>query len=609
MSQVPQPVETSSGETAWIAALCAGVARDLPELVGWELTLWESGVRVALDVGDQVAHLDLRARTEGNAYATTPSLTTYLRLPQGQTATQRTSIVVRRLLDAVRSIDRGGLVVPVGAPVQVHDPTPKADTRAAESFLANWSAIEPELRKRLHLFSFLAVKTMVTDDLYPHMTLGKPISEAEIRESWRETSRLIAEGKAPDKLGIYLHIPYCTVECSFCYCGKTEDFTRNDLDLYVDRLIEEMEAYAPLVAGRTITSVYFGGGTPSLLSPPAMRRVFETLYGLFHVPPGTQVIFEGNPDSLKPNKVEILGTIGRVTRLTIGIQTLDPAVQKYVRRYNKKEDVEAAMNAARAVGIPHVNFDCIGGLQGQSMESFQHDILYLLSLNPDSIHLNGFRPLPRTLFSQKGRELVPGQEALRDRMIAWGEEALEAHGHKQSAEQGLHRTHNAANLQEYDLRKQNSSLMGFGYPARSHSFGGWYYEREKEGGFVPALRQQNAGERRYQGVRADLTEEMHKFLVTNVRGGFVEQEFIDLFGKSPFDVAPEGFALLERIGALTRIHGRILMHTGRLLDALVLRPFFYSPAMLERAMEVWGNEYDPNEDYLTQLGYMVPAAD
>ncbi len=136
-----------------------------------------------------------------------------------------------------------------------------------------------------------------------------------------------------------------------------------------------------------------------------------------------------------------------------------------------------------------------------------------------------------------------------------------------------------------------------------------YYEREKEGGFVPALRQQNAGERRYQGVRADLTEEMHKFQVTNVRGGFVEQECIDLFGKSPFEVAPEGFALLERIGALTRIHGRILMPTGRLLDALVLRPFFYSPAMLERAMEVWGKEYDPNEHYLTQLGYMVPAAD
>ncbi|MCB0790092.1 MAG: radical SAM protein, partial [Flavobacteriales bacterium] len=175
----------------------------------------------------------------------------------------------------------------------------------------------------------------------------------------------MSEGRAPDKLGIYVHIPYCTVECAFCYCGKTEDFSRQDMDTYVGHLVRDMEEQAELVKGQKITSIYFGGGTPSLLTPPAMRQIFETMYAGFDVPEGTQVIFEGNPDSLKPNKVEILGTLGRVTRLTMGIQTLDPVVQKWVRRHNKKEDVEAAIQAAKAIGIPHVNFDCIAGLPSQ----------------------------------------------------------------------------------------------------------------------------------------------------------------------------------------------------------------------------------------------------
>lgn len=600
MTQLPDTDGASTATTAWIEQLCRDFASSSPDLRGWSVSLWEMGVRVHLRSADQDLHLDLRPRIDGAAYATTPSLTISLGLPEGQTCTKASNALASRFVARLREIDRGALTLPAGTGAR---PTAAAPGQRGPDAapLADWSTLDRELQDRLHLFSFLALKAIVTDDLYPHMTLGKPVSEEEIQDSWRRTSRAIAEHRAPQKLGIYVHIPYCTVECSFCYCGKTEDFTRNEFDGYVDRLVEEMEAYAPLVQGREITSVYFGGGTPSLLSPPALRRVFEALYGNYHVPEGTQVIFEGNPDSLKPNKIEILGTLGRVTRLTIGIQTLDPEVQKYVRRYNRKEDVEAAIRAAREVGIESVNFDCIAGLQGQSMASFQHDLSYLISLQPDSIHLNGFRPLPRTIYASKGKALDPGQEDLRDTMLRWGEEALGGHGHTAALEQGPHRTRNAANIQEYDLRKQNSSLLGFGYPARSHSFGGWYYARETAGGFVPALREQNAGARRYHGIRADLREEMHKYLVTNARGAFVEKEFRDLFHTDPREVAPEGFKVLDQLGMLREVDGRILMHTGRLVDALVLRCFFYSPAMIERALEVWGHEYDRGEDYMAHL--------
>lgn len=608
MTQAPEIVATEAPSAAWVERLCADFARTAADLRGWRVDLWEGGVRIHLEVADQTAILDLHPRIEGPAFATTPSFTLYLRLPEGQTASGATSSVVSRLVARLREIDRGALTLPKGA--QVPDPdAPEPRRPEALEALADWSGLDKELRQRLHLHSFIALKSLINDDLYPHIVLAKPVPEEEIQDSWRQTSRWMVEGRAPDKLGIYVHVPYCTVECSYCYCAKTEEFTRNDFDTYVERLIAEMEAYAPLVSGRTITSIYFGGGTPSLLSPPALRRVFETIYGNFNVPEGTQVIFEGNPDSLKPNKIEILAKVGRVTRLTMGIQTLDREVQRYVRRYNRKEDVEAAIHAAREYGIPHVNFDCIAGLQGQSMESFQNDINYLLSLRADSIHLNGFRPLPRTIYGTQGKALDPAQEALRDAMILWGEQALGEHGHTNTLEQGPHRTRNAANLQEYDLRKQNSSLLGFGHPARSHSFGGWYYMRDVAGGMLPSLQRQNAGARRYMGIRADLDEEMHKFLVTNIRGGFAEQEFRDLFRTDPRSVAPEGFRVLDQLGALESVDGRLLMHTGALIDSLLLRPFFYSDAMLQRAMEVWGKEYDPGEDYMAHLTYLVPLAD
>lgn len=605
LAEAAVPTETSSWITAWLAE----VARITPDLVGTSVGLWEGGVRVHVVTPEQEVDLDLHPRVEGNAFATTPSLTLYVRLPEGQSLTQRTGEVLARLVGRLRAIDLGGLVLPKGEQIHVADAAkPERPPLTLDAILA-WRDAESEYADRLHLYSFLALQTILTDDLYPHMSLGEPIDEAEIQASWRHTAALIGEGRAPQKLGIYVHVPYCTVECSFCYCGKTEDFTRTDVDGYVDRLVEELEAYAPLVRGRAITSVYFGGGTPSLLTPPALRRVFETMYGLFDVPEGTQVIFEGNPDSLKPAKIEILGGLGRVTRLTIGIQTLDPVVQKFVRRFNKKEDIEAAITAARAAGIPHVNFDCIAGLDGQTMASFQHDLDYLLSLEPDSIHLNGFRPLPRTLYAHGGHALSPEQEALRDAMMAWGEDRLAHQGHTNTMEQGPHRTRNAANLQEYDLRKQNSSLLGFGYPARSHSFGGFYYQRDTEDGFVPALRRQNAGTRRYKGLRADLREEMHKYLVTNIRGGFARSEFVDLFGMDPRDAAPEGFKVLERLGVIETVGDRILFHTGRHVDSLVLRLFFYSDDLIRRAMAAWGGSYRRDEDYKRHLEYLVPPAD
>ena len=105
----------------------------------------------------------------------------------------------------------------------------------------------------------------------------------------------------------------------------------------------------------------------------------------------------------------------------------------------------------REHGIAHVNCDLMAGLPGQTLASFQDDLRFLLSLEPDSLHLNGFRPLPRTRLG--GAAMSAERVALRDEMLAWGTDALADAGHGSDLGQGPRRTRNAANIQEYDLRR------------------------------------------------------------------------------------------------------------------------------------------------------------
>ena len=612
------PTAQVTRDAPWVARVCALLER-VDEVTSSRVGLWEGGVRVHFELNDDsTVVIDVMERGEGRGFAVTRSFTLLVRAAADATLSQTGEKIARAFGRVLERLDQGDLPLPVsGETVERVENTPRgpspdgrdlADTPDPSS-LAHWQDGHARHEELLHQCSFLALQAAIHEDLYPHcLALGEPIPEEQIQESWRVTSRRIVDGTAPDKLGLYIHIPFCTVECSFCYCGKTEDFTRSSSEAYFEALLEEMRTYGRLVEGNVVTSVYVGGGTPSLLPPPALRRFFETLYSHFDVPEGTQVIFEGNPDSLKPGKVEILGTLGRVSRLTIGVQTLDPEVQKYVRRYNRPEDIRAAIEAARSVGIPHVNFDCIAGLDGQTMESWQRDVEFLLSLQPDTLHMNGFKPLPRTRYAKKGRILDEAQVKLRDEMVAWGTRRLEEEGFGWHMGQTPRRTLNAANLQLYNLRTQNSSLIGMGFPARAHSFGGFYYTRDVGSMSIgQGVRREIAEGRRYWGVPGDDVEEMHKYIVTNIRGDFLRSEFASLFGQDAVDAMPSVFSTFRELGLVDITATHVRFHAGDAVMSKIYRYIASSQASWERAWDRWGHEYDRGTDYIAQMRYLMSS--
>ena len=593
-----------------VVRVCRALARHDSRLDDWSIEKQGHDLRVEFRIGNDRVRVLVQEASADRAWARTASLAFSIQPVESEAV--RMGVVepfLRQFVQLVDRADHGQLVLarPPEAEQPVRSSSPRAipvDPEAAERA----AKAHRELADELHYASFVAYKATVTTDLYPHtMALGDPIDTQAIVDGWKDTVSRIGDGRAPDKLGLYVHIPFCAKACTFCYCAKTDVFGRDRFSRYIDRLAAQFNLFGPLFAERLFTSVYFGGGTPSLLPAGAMSNLFDLLHGRFDVPEGTQIIFEGNPDSLNDQKIGLMADKGRVTRLTIGVQTLDEAVQKHVHRWNTHRHVREAIASGRTHGIAHINTDLMAGLPGQTMDSFQSDFEFLLELEPDSLHINAYRPLPRTGLEQAGTSMDEEQLRLRDEMVEWAKMRLADSGHADASGQGHRRTRDAANIQEYDLRRQNSSLLGLGFPASSHAFGNWFYQPQMQGSFDDTLDAELEGPHRWTAVPSSDEEERHKYLASNLRTGFTRAEFSDLFGMDVEEAVPDAIEQLKALGVVRVDEEEVYSHTGTHSQNATYRVLLYSPAMMERIDRVWGAEYDPNTDYDDRLRTLVEA--
>ena len=467
-------------------------------------------------------------------------------------------------------------------------------------------AAHKKYEKELHWMSFLGVQSANGHDLYPHTgDLGIPITTEQILEYWAQAMNWYKQGVGPTKLGLYTHLPFCSTACTFCYCGKTDNFNKSLFQDYFQWLMQQASLFAPIFQGITFTSWYFGGGTPSLLPSDMMAEMFETFHRYFHIEEGTQAIYEGNPDSLSDRKIEVMGTIGKITRLTIGAQTLDEKVQALVKRFNKPHQLAGAVESARKWNIPFVNVDLMTGLPGQTFESFQHDLEFVLSLQPDSVHINAYRPLKRISLHKKVGYTKEAQE-LRDKMTQWAFERLVQEGHGDQIGQPLRRTQNAANVQEFDLRTQNSNLLGLGTSALSHAFAGAWYTTAYDGNFDTSLQRMvyDKDEPRWLGVPTSIQEEKHKFVIRNFASGINRATYKTLFHEDCLQTFEKAFAILDELGVL-KVSDEKIQFDGPSACVLVYRGFLYGEDVCKRIEDTWKNKYDAHENYYAQLDYLL----
>lgn len=267
--------------------------------------------------------------------------------------------------------------------------------------------------------------------------------------------------------GLYLHIPFCEHKCLYCDFYSIESLS--SMDRFIEAISAEIRACKGAGAGEQFDTVFFGGGTPSLLEPPVVGDLIGLLRETFTVDDGAEVTLETNPGTVDAAKLREFHTAG-VNRLSIGVQSFHDDELKSLTRIHTSDEARACVRAARDAGFNNTSIDLIFALPGQTPEKWEHTLSEAIALDP--VHISAYcliyeegTPLMRLVRSKQVSPLPADTEASFYRLTM---ERLSAAGFDQYeisnfAKPGYRCRHN---LTYWEHR----NYLGFGPSA--HSFRG-----------------------------------------------------------------------------------------------------------------------------------------
>jgi len=209
--------------------------------------------------------------------------------------------------------------------------------------------------------------------------------------------------------GLYIHIPFCTKKCDYCdfYSITNLDST----DSFVKALLVEIEIRASDFKNEIFHTIFFGGGTPSLLNEAQFEQIWSSLYRYFNFIDNPEVTIEANPGTLTYHKLKFLKDIG-FNRLSLGVQSFNPNELAFLGRIHTLKEVYDNFYNARNVGFDNINIDLMTAFPGITMDSFKHSLDKILYLMPDHISCYTLIFEPGTPFFKrmKSGELKPVPE-------------------------------------------------------------------------------------------------------------------------------------------------------------------------------------------------------
>jgi oxygen-independent coproporphyrinogen-3 oxidase len=253
---------------------------------------------------------------------------------------------------------------------------------------------------------------------------------------------------AAEPLAVYIHWPFCHSKCPYC------DFNshvreRVDAARWKEALLADLDHHAELMPGREVGSVFFGGGTPSLMSPETVAALLERVRACWTVAPDIEVTLEANPNSAEAGRFRAFAAAG-VNRLSLGVQALDPAALRMLGRAHDRSEAIAAIEHARD-SFARFSFDLIYARPGQSLAAWRRELDEALILAGDHLSLYQLTIEPGTAFAtlhRRGELVVPAEEeaaalfeTTQDRLAARGLPAYEISNH---ARPGAECRHNLA---------------------------------------------------------------------------------------------------------------------------------------------------------------------
>lgn len=230
---------------------------------------------------------------------------------------------------------------------------------------------------------------------------------------------------------LYIHIPFCEVKCGYCdFFSVPRGYEDFDLQKeYIDTLIREIHERSGEFSGRRVTSIFFGGGTPSLLDPKLLEKILVALARHFLWDDATEITLETNPKTVSLEKLKAFKALG-LNRISIGVQSFQDRFLKSLGRIHDGNDARKTVDDARKAGFENVSCDLIFALPEQTFGEWQTDLKQAIALGTDHVsayHLTIEKNTPFATLHAQGRLALPPEEEGVD-MLVWTRETLAGAG-------------------------------------------------------------------------------------------------------------------------------------------------------------------------------------
>lgn len=378
---------------------------------------------------------------------------------------------------------------------------------------------------------------------------------------------------------LYFHIPFCVHRCSYCdfntYAGQEDlipayiDALRNEIKIVADRAPDDIR----------IHSLFFGGGTPSLLSIQQMSVVMETLRSAFPLTPDLEISLEANPGTVSFDSLRKLHHLG-FNRISFGVQSTHPEELRQLGRIHNFFEVIESIKWARQTGFDNLNLDLIYGLPEQTLDRWQTNVKLALDMQPEHLSLYSLTVEQGTPFGKwAGRGLLPtpDPDAAAD-MYEWAEEALAVAGYEHYeisnwAKPGRECRHN---LHYW----RNQPYLGFGAGAHGWAAGVRYSNVLRINHFIERMSSPISqlpfplSQATIAHHRLSQPEEMQETMMVGLRltqEGILEATFRERFGRELRDVFGIEVDELERLGLLEWVGNRQVSSISKISATPCLR--------------------------------------
>ena len=368
---------------------------------------------------------------------------------------------------------------------------------------------------------------------------------------------------ATDRLGLYVHIPYCVRKCNYCDFCSLPNGGAQVPEAYVDRITDEILSYSGRV-NTPVDTVYFGGGTPSLLSPTQMARIVYTIRKSLNISPHSEWTLEVNPGTLTKEKVDAFFNLG-FNRVSLGLQSIHENEMKILGRIHTFDEFISSYNMLRDAGFGNISVDLMYGIPHQTLASFKKTLDTVISLSPEHISVYG-------LIVEEGTPFYQWRESLPLPTLDDECDMYELAGRQLAAAGYEH--YEISNYARDSYRSRHNSLYWrfgeyIGVGAAAHSFFGGhrYFNTDRVDEYIAS-----SGISVIQTPESECDLEYEcAMLGLRLKEGVSLSDYESLFGHSFIDGKEQIISRLEEAGLLTLDGDRL---------ALTERGFYLSNSIL-----------------------------